>query len=190
MASPRDNEASAGAAATQPDKPAGALDGVLSKQAGALEAQAGKQAGAAAKQASAAASKGAKDLAKETRAQVSLLSVDTSSPVVWAAGGVLLIGLAVLAVWLWRRRQASAAPQAPAPARSDLDLYKEWRAFRRRLPARIKRVLDDFQPVILLGNTASEKERVALAFRLGQLAYQRNDAQRAYEDARFRARNL
>jgi hypothetical protein len=35
-----------------------------------------------------------------------------------------------------------------------------------------------------------KKERVALAFRLGQLAYQRNDAQRAYEDARFRARNL
>jgi hypothetical protein len=35
-----------------------------------------------------------------------------------------------------------------------------------------------------------KKERVALAFRLGQLAYERNDAQRAYEDARFGARNL
>jgi hypothetical protein len=35
-----------------------------------------------------------------------------------------------------------------------------------------------------------KKERTALAFRLGQLAYQRNDAERAYEDARFRARNL
>ena len=35
-----------------------------------------------------------------------------------------------------------------------------------------------------------KKERVALAFRLGQLAYQRNDAERAYEDARYRARNL
>jgi hypothetical protein len=35
-----------------------------------------------------------------------------------------------------------------------------------------------------------KKERVALAFRLGQLAYQRNDAQRAYEDARYRARSL
>jgi hypothetical protein len=35
-----------------------------------------------------------------------------------------------------------------------------------------------------------KKERVALGFRLGQLAYQRNDAERAYEDARFRARNL
>jgi hypothetical protein len=34
------------------------------------------------------------------------------------------------------------------------------------------------------------KERVALAFRLGQLVYQRNDAERAYEDARYRARNL
>jgi hypothetical protein len=35
-----------------------------------------------------------------------------------------------------------------------------------------------------------KKERVALAFRLGQLVYQRNDAERAYEDARYRARNL
>ena len=35
-----------------------------------------------------------------------------------------------------------------------------------------------------------KKERVGLAFRLGQLAYQRNDVERAYEDARYRARNL
>ncbi len=35
-----------------------------------------------------------------------------------------------------------------------------------------------------------KKERVALAFRLGELVYQRNDLQRAYEDARLRARNL
>ena len=33
-------------------------------------------------------------------------------------------------------------------------------------------------------------ERVALAFRLGQLVYQRNDVEQAYEDARYRARNL
>jgi len=35
-----------------------------------------------------------------------------------------------------------------------------------------------------------KNERIALAFRLGELAYQRNDVQRAYEDARSRARNL
>ena len=35
-----------------------------------------------------------------------------------------------------------------------------------------------------------KKVRVGLAFRLGQLAYQRNDVERAYEDARYRARNL
>jgi hypothetical protein len=35
-----------------------------------------------------------------------------------------------------------------------------------------------------------KKERVSLSFRLGQLVYQRNDTERAYEDARFRARNL
>lgn len=35
-----------------------------------------------------------------------------------------------------------------------------------------------------------EKERVQLAFRLGQLVYERNDTERAYEDARYRARNL
>jgi hypothetical protein len=34
------------------------------------------------------------------------------------------------------------------------------------------------------------KERERLAYRLGQLEYQRNDAQRAYDDARYRARNL
>jgi hypothetical protein len=34
------------------------------------------------------------------------------------------------------------------------------------------------------------KEREQLAFRLGQLAYERNDVERAYEHARYRARNL
>jgi len=34
------------------------------------------------------------------------------------------------------------------------------------------------------------KERERLAYRLGQLEYQRNDAQRAYDEARYRARNL
>jgi len=34
------------------------------------------------------------------------------------------------------------------------------------------------------------KERERLAYRLGQLEYQRNEAQRAYDDARYRARNL
>ena len=57
MASPRDNEASAGAAATPPGKPAGAVDGLLSKQAAAADSQLGKQAGAASKQLSATAAK-------------------------------------------------------------------------------------------------------------------------------------
>jgi hypothetical protein len=35
-----------------------------------------------------------------------------------------------------------------------------------------------------------QKERERLIYRLGQLEYARNDAQRAYEDARYRARNL
>ena len=35
-----------------------------------------------------------------------------------------------------------------------------------------------------------QKEREQLAYRLGQLEYQRNDAQHAYDDARSRARNL
>ena len=34
------------------------------------------------------------------------------------------------------------------------------------------------------------KERERLAYRLGQLEYQRGDAQRAYDEARYRARNL
>jgi hypothetical protein len=36
----------------------------------------------------------------------------------------------------------------------------------------------------------SPKERERLAYRLGQLEYERNDARRAYDDARYRARNL
>jgi hypothetical protein len=35
-----------------------------------------------------------------------------------------------------------------------------------------------------------QKERERLAYRLGQLEYQRNDAQRAYDDARMRAQDL
>ena len=35
-----------------------------------------------------------------------------------------------------------------------------------------------------------DKERVALAFRLGQLVYQRSDLEQAYENARYQARNL
>ena len=35
-----------------------------------------------------------------------------------------------------------------------------------------------------------QKERERLIYRLAQLEYQRHDAQRAYDDARFRARNL
>jgi hypothetical protein len=43
---------------------------------------------------------------------------------------------------------------------------------------------------ILAQKDLSSKERERLAYRLGQLEYQRNDAQRAYDDARYRARNL
>jgi hypothetical protein len=44
--------------------------------------------------------------------------------------------------------------------------------------------------VLLEQKDIAPKERERLAFRLGQLVYQRNDAQRAYDDARYRARNL
>jgi hypothetical protein len=44
--------------------------------------------------------------------------------------------------------------------------------------------------IILEQKDLEPKERERLAFRLGQLVYQRNDAQRAYDDARYRARNL
>jgi len=36
----------------------------------------------------------------------------------------------------------------------------------------------------------NSKERERLAYRLGQLEYERNDAQRAYDDARYKARSL
>jgi hypothetical protein len=43
---------------------------------------------------------------------------------------------------------------------------------------------------LLENKDLEQKERERLIYRLGQLEYQRHDAQRAYEDARFRARNL
>ena len=35
-----------------------------------------------------------------------------------------------------------------------------------------------------------DRERVALAFRLGQLVYQRSDLEQSHENARYQARNL
>jgi hypothetical protein len=42
----------------------------------------------------------------------------------------------------------------------------------------------------LAGEDLERKERERLAYRLGQLEYERNDAQRAYDEALWRARNL
>ena len=133
--------------------------------ASAIEADLGKRVGAVGKQLSSAATKSVPKAPSVSGVKAELAQLPAgaaSSPFIWVGAAALALGLAVLVVWLWRRHRAAAPKQLAAPAPSDLDLYGEWRAFRKRLPARIKRVLDDFQPVILLGNTASEKEQVAL----------------------------
>src|SRR5690606_11609661 len=57
-----------------------------------------------------------------------------------------------------QKRPASKKKKKAPPA---LDLYADWRCFERRLPRSMRRVLDDLQPVIVLGDNASEKELFA-----------------------------
>jgi hypothetical protein len=81
----------------------------------------------------------------------------------WAVPATLVPLAVGVGVWWWKQKKtkkpAAAEPKKKTPA---LDLYADWRSFRRRLPRSMRRALDDLQPVIVLGNTASEKEMLAL----------------------------
>ena len=74
----------------------------------------------------------------------------------------LVVGLVLVAVaglWWWqrhRKRQAAVIPAQPP----EFDPLGDWNRFRQQLAPKMKRVLDDFQPVIVLGDVASERERV------------------------------
>ncbi len=120
------------------------------------------------KKAEKAATKASKQSGKEIagRAQAALsgdseLASDwLSSP--WLGLGAALLAVLVLSgVWLlWRKRRREAAEAPPRVEVAHPDALKDYRQFAHRLPGRMRRVLDEFQPVIILGNVASEKERI------------------------------
>lgn len=72
-----------------------------------------------------------------------------------------------------------------------LDAYNKGRDVNR-LSGEIASLDNEIREIhaTLAQKDLNSKERERLAYRLGQLEYQRNDAQRAYDDARYRARNL
>ena len=85
----------------------------------------------------------------------------SSTPWLWPAVGVVLALALALGLWWWWRRRKSKEPAAPLLIQVDgPDALGDWKVFRRALPRAMVRVLDDFQPVIVLGNLASEKVRV------------------------------
>jgi hypothetical protein len=87
------------------------------------------------------------------------------APVAGWAVPAALVPLAIgVGVWWWKKKKSQKKPAAAEPKKSkpSLDMYADWKSFRRRLPRSMRRALDDLQPVIVLGNTASEKEMLAL----------------------------
>lgn len=81
----------------------------------------------------------------------------------WIAPAALIALAAGAGAWWWKKRKAKAA--APDPAKKSkpaLDMYADWKSFRKRLPRSMRRVLDELQPVIVLGNNASEKEMLSM----------------------------
>src|SRR5688572_16339242 len=80
----------------------------------------------------------------------------------WAAPATLVPLLVGVGVWWWKKKKPAAPPQPEPKKKPALNLYADWRAFRRQLPRSMRRALDDLQPVIVLGNNASEKEMLAL----------------------------
>lgn len=90
----------------------------------------------------------------------------------WLGGSGLawmLLGAAVLGLlgfgawWLWWRPKRKKQPPKRPPQRAPLpNVYADFAKFRRRLPSPLARILDDLQPVILLGNNASQREQIAL----------------------------
>ncbi|MEN9580607.1 MAG: hypothetical protein RJA70_3616, partial [Pseudomonadota bacterium] len=80
------------------------------------------------------------------------------SPWLWAGVALGVLVLAAGVWWLWKKKKLRQLN--PAPAIKGPDLYSEWQAFRAQLPRRLRRVLDEFQPVIVLGTVSGEKERI------------------------------
>lgn len=105
-----------------------------------------------------------------TEAAAGQAGVVVSSPVARAeAGGVPWLWMALAAfllvtllggLWSWRRKRKRQPAAPKAASTSEFDALADWNQFRAKLAPKMRRVLDDFQPVIVLGDVASEKHRV------------------------------
>lgn len=105
------------------------------------------------------ASEGSPEQGAESRS-VDLGEARGSLGWVWPAVGVVFMVALAIGLWWWWRRKSKEPSAPPSVAVERPDAWRDWRAFRRALPPMMRRVLDDFQPVIVLGNHASEKARV------------------------------
>jgi hypothetical protein len=80
---------------------------------------------------------------------------------IWAGVAALFLLAALVGAWWWWRSRRSARVELPsAPGLDAPDPHADFKQFCSRLPRPMRRVLDDFQPVVVLGNNASEKDRV------------------------------
>lgn len=79
-------------------------------------------------------------------------------------GVVSLILVAGAAVFFWRKRKGKTTGpwSMGGKAVAEYDPQGDYSLFRSRLPAEVVRALDDYHPIIVLGNNASEKERLVL----------------------------
>lgn len=129
------------------------------KGAGQLAAEVGKRAAPAKRE------PGAAELAEGRSGKgVASLADDWAPMLVWALLAAAALGLLGFgAWWLWWREKPKKSPARPAPKAAPApNLYADFKKFLRRLPRPLSRILDDLQPVIVLGNNASQKEQVAL----------------------------
>ncbi|HTV22302.1 MAG TPA: ImcF-related family protein, partial [Polyangiaceae bacterium] len=81
----------------------------------------------------------------------------------WAAPATLVPLAIGVGIWWWKKRKSTpAGAEAAKKNKPALDMFADWKSFRRKLPRSMRRALDDLQPVIVLGNNASEKEMLSL----------------------------
>lgn len=80
------------------------------------------------------------------------------------AAGLVVTGLAAAALLVWWKKKRGAARVASEWQATRWDALEDYRQFLSKLPRRMRRVRDDFAPVIVLGNVASEKARIISSF--------------------------
>ncbi len=83
------------------------------------------------------------------------VDVSWSNPWLWVGLAVLVV-VAALGIWFWRRNKKSRDPLEPT-VESGPDPAQDWQHFFRGLPRELSRVLDQFETVFVFGDIASEK---------------------------------